>query len=68
MTQAAETVAASVTAGDSLQEWCYVNASAPNPTAADAGITAIRVLSSSGTTPATTGVRAPLPMPMRHGG
>jgi hypothetical protein len=68
LTQAAETVAASVAAGDTLQEWCYTEASAPNPTAYDAGITAIRILSSSGTTPATTGARAPLPRSMRHGG
>jgi hypothetical protein len=67
--QAAETVAASVTAGDTLQEWCYVNqGGGPNATAGPAGITAVRILSSSGTTPATTEARTPHHRPMRHGG
>ena len=51
-----------------LQEWCYVNVSAPNPTATSAGVTAIRILSSSGTTPATTGAPAPHHRPRRYGG
>ena len=57
--QAAETAAAAVTAGDTLQEWCYINASgSSNANANNAGITAIRILSSTGTTPATTGAQA----------
>lgn len=48
---AAETLAASVNAGDTLQEWCYTN-STSGSYAYNAGITATRVLSSSGTTPA----------------
>jgi hypothetical protein len=67
--QAAETVAVSVTAGDTLQEWCLVDTvSEGSGSASDAGITAIRILSSSGTTPATTRTRAPHYKPMRHGG
>jgi hypothetical protein len=45
---AAETLAVSVTAGDTLQEWCYTNGTNGSH-AYNAGITAIRVLSSSGT-------------------
>jgi hypothetical protein len=67
LTQAAETVAASVTAGDTLQERCYVNLPVANASAGPAGITAIRILSSSGTTPATTGLRASLPEPTLQG-
>ncbi len=44
--QAAETTAVNVTAGDTLQEWCFA-ASDNGSDAYDAGITAIRVLSSS---------------------
>lgn len=68
MVQAAETVAASMTAGDTLQEWCYATINASNTFASYAGITAIRVLSSSGTTPAAAGAQAPRHRPMRHGG
>jgi hypothetical protein len=53
--QAAETVAVSVAAGDTLEEWCTVRTDGGPGSAYDAGITAIRILSSSGTTPATTG-------------
>jgi hypothetical protein len=49
--QAAETVAVSVTAGDTLQEWCLTGGT-HGTVAYNAGITAVRVLSSSGTTPA----------------
>jgi hypothetical protein len=52
--QAAETVAASVNAGDTLQEWCVTGGNTGS-VAYNAGITAIRVLSSSGTTPAVHG-------------
>lgn len=49
--QAAETLAVTMKAGDSLQEWCYSGGS--NGSAViNAGITAIRILSSSGTPPA----------------
>jgi hypothetical protein len=49
--QAAETLAVKVKAGDSLQEWCYAGGS--NGSAViNAAITAIRILSSSGTPPA----------------
>ena len=49
--QAAETLAVRVKAGDSLQEWCYSGGS--NGSAViNAAITAIRVVSSSGTPPA----------------
>ncbi len=51
--QTAMTVAASVTAGDTLQELCYVPVSGESASAGYSAITAIRVLSSStGTTPA----------------
>ncbi len=51
--QAAMTVAASVTAGDTLQELCYTPVSGQSAAAGYSGITAIRILSSStGTTPA----------------
>jgi hypothetical protein len=65
--QAAETVAVSVTAGDNLQESCVANPAVGPASAGYAGITAIRILSSSGTTPATTGLRASLPKPTRQG-
>lgn len=49
--QAAETIAVTVKAGDSLQQWCYAGGS--NGSAAiNAAITAIRILSSKGTHPA----------------
>jgi hypothetical protein len=49
--QAAETLAVTVKARDRLQEWCYAGGS--NGSAViNAGITAIRILSSSGGTPA----------------
>jgi hypothetical protein len=52
----AMTVAASVTAGDTLQELCYVPVTGQSASAGYSGITAIRILSSStGTTPATPG-------------
>jgi hypothetical protein len=63
--QDAATVAVSVTAGDALQELCYGGQSSD---AEYSAITAIRILSSSGTTPATTGPRAPLAQRRRHGG
>lgn len=67
--QAAMTVAASVTAGDTLQELCYTPVSGQSASAGYSGITAIRILSSStGTTPATTGARTPHHRSMRHGG
>jgi hypothetical protein len=69
LTQATETTAATVTAGDTLQESCFINfPSAQTSTAYNAGITAIRILSSSGTAPATTEARAPLPRPAPHTG
>ncbi len=49
--QAAETLAVAVKAGDSLQEWCYAGGS-NGSVVINAGITAIRILSSSGTPPA----------------
>jgi hypothetical protein len=52
--QAAETIAVSVNAGDNLEEWCYTGGT-NGSLAFNAAITAIRVLSSSGTTPASTG-------------
>jgi hypothetical protein len=59
---AAMTVAASVTAGDTLQELCYVPVTGQSGSAGYSGITAIRILSSStGTTPATTGAQATHP-------
>jgi hypothetical protein len=53
--QAAATAAVSVTAGDTLQEACWVGGTSNSSTAYNAGITAIRVLSSSGTAPLRTG-------------
>jgi hypothetical protein len=51
--QTAMTVAASVAAGDTLQELCYTPVSGQSAAAGYSGITAIRILSSStGTTPA----------------
>ena len=67
MQQAAETVAVSVTAGDTLQEWCETGDQSGTPTSLYAGITAIRILSSSGTSPATAGARASHHRPARHG-
>ena len=52
--QAAETIAVSVNAGDNLEEWCYTGGT-NGSLAFNAAITAIRVLSSSGTAPASTG-------------
>jgi hypothetical protein len=49
--QADETAAVSVAAGDALQEWCYIFGNASGSFAYNAGIIAIRVLSSSGTPP-----------------
>ena len=66
--QAAETVAVSVTAGDSLQEWCGSTVTNGSAGAAYAGITAIRILSSSGTTPAATGAQVSHHRPVRHSG
>jgi hypothetical protein len=53
--QAAATAAVSVTAGDKLQEQCWVGGTSNTSTAYNAGITAIRVLSSSGTAPLRAG-------------
>src|SRR5262249_26428799 len=50
--QAAETVAMSISSGDTVQEWCYAGGS-NGSIAYNTGITAIRVFSSSGTTPAS---------------
>lgn len=66
--EAAETVAVSVTAGDTLQESCATNDSTPGSVSLYAGITAIRILSSSGTTPAMTGARVPRPRPTQQAG
>lgn len=52
--QAAETAAVQVNAGDTLQEWCESGGTGGS-VAYDAAITAIRVLSSSGTSPALNG-------------
>jgi hypothetical protein len=68
LAQAAETVAVSVTAGDILQEWCGSTVTNGSAGADYAGITAIRILSSSGTTPAATGARASHHSPVRHSG
>jgi len=54
LVQAAETTAIAVTAGDTLQEWCQ-SGGFNGSDAANAGITAIRVLFFSGTPPALTG-------------
>jgi hypothetical protein len=67
--QAAETIAVSVTAGDTLQEWCQ-SGGFNGSEVADGGITAIRVLFFSGTPPASTGtphkaIRRHLPAPQR---
>jgi hypothetical protein len=53
--QSAATAAVSVTAGDKLQEYCWVGGTSNTSIAYNAGITAIRVLSSSGTTPIRAG-------------
>jgi hypothetical protein len=58
--QAAETVAANVNSGDTLQEWCYAENN-NGSFAYNAGINAIRVLSSSGTAPASGHVKAARP-------
>jgi hypothetical protein len=50
--QAAESIAMSISSGDTVQEWCYAGGS-NGSVAYNSGITAIRVLSSSGTTPAS---------------
>jgi hypothetical protein len=50
--QAAETVAVSVAAGDSLQERCFIQGGSGSSDVDNAAITAIRVLSSTGTQPA----------------
>jgi len=49
--QAAETLAVRVKAGDRLGEWCYAGGSSGS-SALNAGITAIRILASSGAPPA----------------
>jgi hypothetical protein len=53
--QAAETVAVAVPAKDTVQEWCTVQGSNNASVLQLAGITAIRVLSASGTKPASAG-------------
>ena len=53
--QAAETVAVSVPSKDTVQEWCTVQGSNNASSLQFAGITAIRVLSTSGTQPARAG-------------
>jgi hypothetical protein len=50
--QAAETAAVKVNAGDTLQEWCETGGTGGS-VAYNAAITAVRVLSSSGTAPAS---------------
>ncbi len=50
---AAETAAVSLKNKDTLQEWCQVQSDQDHSVAMDSAITAIRVLSSSGTKPAT---------------
>jgi hypothetical protein len=50
-TTAAETAAVQVNAGDTLREWC--DSGGTGSSAYNGGITAIRVLSSSGTAPAS---------------
>jgi hypothetical protein len=56
--QAAETVAVSVHTKDTLQEWCSILGSDGGSELQYAAITAIRVLSSSGTTPASAVAKA----------
>src|SRR4029077_20228686 len=53
--QAAETVAVSVPSKDTVQEWCTVQGTGVASVLQLAGITAIRVLSTSGTKPAHAG-------------
>jgi hypothetical protein len=53
--QAAETVAVSVPSKNTVQEWCTVQGTNNASVLQFAGITAIRVLSTSGTTPARAG-------------
>ena len=53
--QAAETVAVSVPSKDTVQEWCTIQGSNNASSLQFAGITAIRVLSTSGSTPARAG-------------
>lgn len=57
LVQAVETVGVKLPAGDTVQEWCSIVGTAGGSQARSAGITAIRVLSSSGTsaTPTTGG-------------
>jgi hypothetical protein len=58
--QAAETTAVAISSGDALGELCAIGgANVSGSVAYDAGITAIRILSSSGTPPA----RAAAPQP-----
>jgi hypothetical protein len=61
--QDAATVAVSLAVRDTLQELCY----GAQASAEYSAITAIRILSSSGTTPTTTGPRTLLDQPKRHG-
>lgn len=58
--QTASTAAVNVNAGDTLQEWCYSGGN-NGSVAYNAGITAIRVLSSSGTAPASGHLKAAKP-------
>ena len=58
--QAASTAAVNVSSGDTLQQWCYTGG-ANGSAAFNAGITAIRVLSSSGTAPASGHAKAARP-------
>ena len=53
--QAAETVPVSVPSKDTVQEWCTIQGSNNASSLQFAGITAIRVLSTSGSTPARAG-------------
>jgi hypothetical protein len=64
LVQAAETVAVSVTAGETLQEWCQ-SGGFNGSDAANAGITAIRVLFFTGTPPARHGTPSRPPSVMR---
>ena len=56
----ASTAAVNVNSGDTLQEWCYSGGN-NGSVAYNAGITAIRVLSSSGTAPASGHLKAAKP-------
>jgi hypothetical protein len=57
--QAAETVAVAITAGDTIKEECGTRGTAGGSVTYNAGITAIRILSSHGTAPARTGNTTP---------